>query len=198
AAGSAAVLLVLALAGRALISRVPRGPSLQRVLGGVMIVTAVLMAFQLDVRFQSAIANHLPAAVVNPTKSLEDSHAVASRLTTLRPGSRFAPAAHARKASGLHDYGKAPEFTGVTNWLNSKPLTLASLRGRVVLIDFWTYTCINCIRTLPHLTAWDRTYRKDGLTIVGVHSPEFSFEKDTANVEAAIKQDGIAYPVAQD
>jgi cytochrome c biogenesis protein CcdA/thiol-disulfide isomerase/thioredoxin len=198
AAGSAAVLLVLALAGRALIARVPRGPSLQRVLGGVMIVTAVLMAFQLDVRFQSAIANHLPAAVVNPTKSLEDSNAVASRLTTLRPESRFATAANAKKRSSLRDYGKAPEFTGVTNWLNSKPLSLASLRGRVVLIDFWTYTCINCIRTLPHLTAWDRTYRKDGLTIVGVHSPEFSFEKDTSNVKRAIAQDGIEYPVAQD
>jgi cytochrome c biogenesis protein CcdA/thiol-disulfide isomerase/thioredoxin len=198
AAGSAAVLLVLALAGRALIARVPRGPAVQRVLGGVLVVTAVLMAFQLDVRFQSAIANHLPAAVVNPTKSLEDSHAVGSRLTTLRPESRFARAAHAKPKSGLPDYGEAPEFTGITHWLNSKPLTLASLRGRVVLIDFWTYTCINCIRTLPHLTAWDRTYRKDGLEIVGVHSPEFSFEKDTPNVKRAIAQDGIRYPVAQD
>jgi thiol-disulfide isomerase/thioredoxin len=157
-----------------------------------------LMAFQVDVRFQSAIANHLPAAVVNPTKSLEDSHAVASRLTTLRPESRFARAAHANKGSGLPDYGEAPEFTGITNWLNGKPLTLASLRGRVVLIDFWTYTCINCIRTLPHLTAWDRAYREAGLTIVGVHSPEFSFEKDTGNVKRAIAQDGIEYPVAQD
>jgi cytochrome c biogenesis protein CcdA/thiol-disulfide isomerase/thioredoxin len=198
AAGSAVVLLVLALAGRALISRVPRGPSLQRVLGGVMIATAIAMAFQVDIRFQSAIADHLPAALVNPTKSLEDSHAVASRLTTLRPESQFARAAHAKKGSGLPDYGPAPEFAGITNWLNSKPLTLASLRGRVVLIDFWTYTCINCIRTLPHLTAWDRTYRKDGLTIVGVHSPEFSFEKDTGNVKRAIAQDGIKYPVAQD
>src|SRR5262249_9265742 len=141
---------------------------------------------------------HLPAAVVNPTKKLEDSHAVASRLTTLRPKSPFARAAHAKPSSGLPDYGEAPEFTGITNWLNSKPLTLASLRGHVVLIDFWTYTCINCIRTLPHLTAWDRTYRKDGLTIVGVHSPEFSFEKDTSNVKRAIAQDGIKYPVAQD
>jgi thiol-disulfide isomerase/thioredoxin len=155
------------------------------------------MAFQVDVRFQSAIADHLPAALVNPTKSLEDSSAVSDRLTQLRPESRFARAARV-KSSGLPDYGEAPEFAGITKWLNSKPLTLASLRGRVVLIDFWTYTCINCIRTLPHLTAWDRTYRKDGLTIVGVHSPEFSFEKDTGNVKAAIAQDGIEYPVAQD
>src|SRR5262245_17249260 len=133
AAGSAAVLLVLALAGRALIGRVPRGPSLQRVLGGVMVATALAMAFQLDVNFQSAIANHLPAALVTPTKSLEDSHAVASRLTTLRPESRFARAAHGERnpaRPGLPDYGDAPEFTGITNWLNSKPLTLAGLRGR--------------------------------------------------------------------
>jgi cytochrome c biogenesis protein CcdA/thiol-disulfide isomerase/thioredoxin len=197
ALGSAVVLLVLALAGRAVLARVPRGPSLQRVLGGVMVLTAVAMALQLDVRFQSALANHLPAAVVNPTKSLEDSGAVASKLTELRPESRFAHAAK-RMPSGLPDYGPAPEFAGIDKWLNSGPLTLASLRGRVVLIDFWTYTCINCIRTLPHLTAWDRAYRGDGLTIVGVHSPEFSFEKETSNVEAAIEQDGIEYPVAQD
>ena len=82
--------------------------------------------------------------------------------------------------------GTAPEFVGNQQWFNTpgdKPLTLSSLRGRVVLVDFWTYSCINCLRTLPYLTAWDRTYRKDGLTIVGVHSPEFPFEKDAGNVE---------------
>src|SRR5262249_21690364 len=153
------------------------GPGLQRALGGVMVLTAVALALQLDVRFQSAIANHLPAAVVNPTKSIEDSHAVASRLDKLRPPSRFAKAATAKApapsgpSSGLKDYGPAPDFTGITHWINSKPLSLAQLRGRVVLIDFWTYTCINCIRTLPHVTAWDAAYRKDGLTVVGVHSP---------------------------
>jgi thiol-disulfide isomerase/thioredoxin len=209
ALGSAVVLLVLALAGRAIVDRVRkagRGPNLQRALGGIMVLTALAMALQLDVRFQSAIANHLPAALVNPTESLENSHAVASRLTSLRPEGRFAkaataakvPAHQASKSSGLPDYGPAPEFAGISHWLNSKPLTMASLRGRVVLIDFWTYTCINCIRTLPRVTAWDRTYRKDGLTVIGVHSPEFSFEKETPNVEAAIKQDNIAYPVAQD
>jgi cytochrome c biogenesis protein CcdA/thiol-disulfide isomerase/thioredoxin len=196
ALGSAVVLLVLALVGRAAFARVRRGPGLQRALGAVMVLTAVAMAFQLDVRFQSAIANHLPAAVVNPTRSLEGSGAVSKRLAELRPPSRFARAAHAR--AGLPDYGPAPEFAGISHWLDSRPLTLASLRGRVVLIDFWTYTCINCIRTLPHLTAWDADYRQAGLTIVGVHSPEFSFEKETGNVERAIAQDGIRYPVAQD
>ena len=75
---------------------------------------------------------------------------------------------------------------------------MKGLRGRVVLIDFWTYSCINCIRTLPYLEAWDERYRKDGLTIVGVHSPEFPFEREASNVEAAIKTEGIEYPVVQD
>jgi cytochrome c biogenesis protein CcdA/thiol-disulfide isomerase/thioredoxin len=201
ALGSAAVLLVLALGGRALAERVRRagrGPQLQRVLGGVMVATALAMALQLDVSFQSAIADHLPAAVVNPTKSLEDSHAVASRLDSLRRPSQFASAAH---QSALRDYGEAPDFTGNQRWFNTpgdRPLTLASLRGRVVLVDFWTYTCINCLRTLPHLEAWDRAYRNAGLTIVGVHSPEFSFEHDAGNVAAAIRREGVRYPVAQD
>jgi thiol-disulfide isomerase/thioredoxin len=87
---------------------------------------------------------------------------------------------------------------GTQRWFNSPPLSLKRLRGRVVLIDFWTYTCINCIRTLPHLVAWDRRYRREGLTIVGVHSPEFSFEHDAGNVARAIRQNGIRYPVVQD
>src|SRR4051812_8026525 len=195
AAGSAVVLLLLALVGRRLADLV-RGPALSRALGGVMVLTALAMAFQLDVRFQTTIANHLPAAVVNPTNSIETSAAVSKRLDQLRPASRFSHAA--QTVAGLEDYGPAPDFTGNDRWFNSPPLTLAKLRGRVVLVDFWTYTCINCIRTLPHLTAWDKTYRDSGLTIVGVHSPEFSFEHKASNVQAAIKQNGIAYPVAQD
>jgi len=83
-------------------------------------------------------------------------------------------------------------------WLNSEPLTAQALRGRVVLVDFWTYSCINCIRTFPYLKAWDARYRKDGLTIVGVHTPEFPFEREAANVESAIAENGLRYPVAQD
>ncbi len=203
ALGSAAVLLVLALAGRALADRVRlagRGPGVQRALGAVMVLTAVAMTLQLDVRFESAIADRLPAAVVNPTRSLEGSGAVKKRLAGLRPPSRFANAAGGGGDS-LPDYGAAPDFTGNQRWFNTpggRPLTLAGLRGRVVLVDFWTYTCINCLRTLPHLEAWDRAYRAAGLTIVGVHSPEFTFEKNAANVERAIRREGIHYPVAQD
>ncbi len=92
----------------------------------------------------------------------------------------------------------APEFTGITKWLNSDPLTLAQLRGKVVLVDFWTYTCINCIRTLPFVTSWYDKYHDKGFVVVGVHTPEFEFEKNTDNVLAAIKQYNIHYPVAQD
>lgn len=92
----------------------------------------------------------------------------------------------------------APEFTGIQQWLNSAPLTMAGLKGKVVLIDFWTYSCINCIRTLPYVTAWDRKYRDKGLVIVGVHAPEFEFEKKPANVQKAIKVHNIQYPVALD
>ncbi|MGB0652561.1 MAG: redoxin domain-containing protein [Thermoplasmatota archaeon] len=92
----------------------------------------------------------------------------------------------------------AADLLGATGWLGSQPLDLGALRGQVVLVDFWTYSCINCIRTLPHLTAWYETYRDDGFVIVGVHSPEFDFEKDPANVVAAMEKHGIHYPVAQD
>ena len=92
----------------------------------------------------------------------------------------------------------APEFTGVARWLNSPPLILADLEGSVVLVDFWTYTCVDCIRTLPHLRDWQEKYAANGLVIVGVHSPEFEFEKVEANVREAIGREGIAWPVAQD
>ncbi|HET8758184.1 MAG TPA: cytochrome c biogenesis protein DipZ [Solirubrobacteraceae bacterium] len=192
AVGSAAALLALSLVGRRLLDRF-RGPALQRVMGVVMVVTALAIATDRDVAFQNTIADDLPAWVVNPTGDIERSDAVAKRLDDLRGPSRFAAS-----GDGLPELGAAPEFAGVTRWLNAKPLSLASLRGRVVLIDFWTYTCINCLRTLPYLRAWDERYRDRGLTIVGVHTPEFEFEKDTANVEAAIARNHLRYAVAQD
>jgi len=94
--------------------------------------------------------------------------------------------------------GKAPELTGIDGWINSPPLTLSSLKGKVVMIDFWTYSCINCLRTIPHLKNWDRDYRDKGLVIIGVHTPEFAFERNYENVEKAVKDLGIAYPVALD
>ncbi|MDQ2969088.1 MAG: thioredoxin family protein, partial [Actinomycetota bacterium] len=98
----------------------------------------------------------------------------------------------------LKDYGAAPDVHDVSAWINSRPLNLSSLRGKVVLVDFWTYSCINCLRTLPYLKAWDARYRSKGLVILGVHTPEFAFEHDLGNVRAAVKRLGVRYPVALD
>lgn len=92
----------------------------------------------------------------------------------------------------------APEFTGLSNWQNSGPLTIAGLRGKVVMVNFWTYGCVNCVNTLPHVTKLYSKYKDKGFVIVGVHTPEFPFERSTSNVQAALKRHGITYPVAQD
>src|ERR1700682_568421 len=94
--------------------------------------------------------------------------------------------------------GTAPNFAGISNWFNSAPLNIADLRGKVVLVDFWTYGCVNCVNTLPHVTELYAKYRDRGLVVVGVHTPEFPFERSAANVQAALKRHGITYPVAQD
>jgi cytochrome c biogenesis protein CcdA/thiol-disulfide isomerase/thioredoxin len=98
----------------------------------------------------------------------------------------------------LKDYGPAPELHDISAWINSKPLTLESLRGKVVLVDFWTYSCINCLRTLPYLESWDKRYRSKGLVIVGVHTPEFGFEHDLGNVRGAVHKLRVRYPVVLD
>jgi thiol-disulfide isomerase/thioredoxin len=185
----------------------------------VLIATGVLMAFNLDVRFEEALARNgsLPAFLVDPTRSLESSSAVQNRLASLRPASRFAirqqeaasipmPTASAVTIPGvrtpaLPDLGAAPDFTDTQRWFNTpngRPLSLAALRGHVVLVDFWTYTCINCIRTLPFLKGLYATYHPYGLEVVGVETPEFTFEQEASNVEQAVRSDGLRYPVVQD
>jgi len=93
---------------------------------------------------------------------------------------------------------KYAEITGIVHWINSEPIKISQQKNKVILIDFWTYSCINCIRTLPYLKSWDEKYRDKGLLIIGVHSPEFSFEKEEKNVEKAVEKFGIKYPVAMD
>ncbi len=102
------------------------------------------------------------------------------------------------KTERLPVLGKAPEFQGIKDWLGTEPLSLENLKGKVALVDFWTYSCINCIRTIPHLETWYEKYKDNGFVILGVHSPEFDFEKKKENVEGAIKKYGITYPVALD
>jgi thiol-disulfide isomerase/thioredoxin len=92
----------------------------------------------------------------------------------------------------------APEFAGIDHWIYTQPLTMQQLRGKVVLVEFWTYECINCIRTMPHVKEWHAKYAKDGLVVVGVHTPEYGHERILDNVQAAVKRFGITYPVAQD
>src|ERR1700751_3991924 len=174
-----------------------------------------------------AKATSLPAILVDPTRSLESSSAVQKRLASLRPASRFetaqkeastrpvgggqagsGPTAAERevaipgvKTPSLPVLGTAPDFTNTEDWFNTPgndPLTLAGLRGHVVLVDFWTYTCINCLRTLPFLKGLYAQYHRYGLDIVGVETPEFTFEQEASNVRQAIKSDGITYPVVQD
>ena len=223
-AGLAAVMLVYAFAGRAALERIrraARGRAVERTLGLVLLVTAIVMATNLDVRFEEALAKDtsLPAILVDPTRSLESSNAVQKRLASLRPASRFATAQNDASAAPvstrverqatvpgvktppLPHLGTAPEFTGTEDWFNTpsgRPLTLAGLRGHVVLLDFWTYTCINCLRTLPFLEGLYANYHRYGLEIVGVETPEFTFEQEASNVEQAIHSDGIRYPVVQD
>ena len=104
----------------------------------------------------------------------------------------------AAAAPALYDHGPAPEFAGIEQWLASAPLTMAGLRGKVVLVDFWTYSCINCLRTLPYVNRWAEQYRDQGLVVVGVHTPEFAFERSTSNVQTAMRRFGVKHPVAQD
>jgi cytochrome c biogenesis protein CcdA/thiol-disulfide isomerase/thioredoxin len=197
--GSALVLLAIAAGGRRVLAPIRRAGAgrVQRLLGAVLLATAVVMAIGLDTDLETSLARH--TADITLTAGLEQSRGVQDRLAKVHGAARFTPAAGA--AARLPVLGTAPAFTGTQRWFNTPgdaPLTLAGLRGRVVLIDFWTYTCINCLRTLPYLEAWDRRYRADGLTIVGVHSPEFGFEHDAGNVRRAIAANGIAYPVVQD
>ena len=226
AAGSALVLLALSLGGRRLFDRVRRagrGPALQRALGTIMILTALAILANLDVNFDQFVAQSIPD--VNVAATLECSSTVTGRLHEITGRrAKFVPAngsatcgasatavhpaaANASQASllvtarALPELGPAPEFTETQDWFNTpgrRPLVLSALRGHVVLIDFWTYTCINCIRTLPYLKAWDAAYRRAGLEIVGVETPEFAFEHDAGNVANAIDQFGLRYPVVQD
>lgn len=125
---------------------------------------------------------------------------VAAGLTALvsNQGPTSTSSSTGNNLSNLPNDGPAPNFKGITAWIDSPALNISDLKGKVVLIDFWTYSCINCIRTIPYLEAWYNKYGNDGLVIVGVHTPEFQFEKNTTNVLAAVKSFGIKYAVALD
>jgi cytochrome c biogenesis protein CcdA/thiol-disulfide isomerase/thioredoxin len=206
--GLSAVMLLYSFGGRAVLTRirrVARGQVVERALGVVLLATGVAMAFNLDVRFENALANNtsLPAFLTDPARSLESSNAAQNELASLRPASKIA--ARQKLADAHHvslpDLGRAPNFTDTEDWFNTpgdRPLSMAALRGHVVLIDFFTYTCINCIRTEPFVEGLYRRYHRYGLDVVGIETPEFTFEQEASNVAQAIRSAGITYPVVQD
>ena len=221
AVGLALILWLIALLGRRLTSRLkfaanPQG-WFKRSLGILLIVVGLAIGFGIDKQIESellsrglgstSIERHLllhaslhdnsdpttkptstaPAVDVNTHSSITVSKIKAPTLDWSD-----------NNAGVLAYYGAAPELVGLTGWINSPPLTLASLRGKVVLLDFWTYSCINCLRTLPYIEAWSKKYAPDGLVIIGLSDPEFQFEKKYENVLAAVRKNGLTYPIALD
>ncbi len=190
--------------------------------GGVLLaLSAVSITFGAATALQSAvpsysatIEHHLTdsksistkiAHIGNPHETTNAKHIQKSITAKVTPsGPSFVPMADSVPtvpASSLPVYGKAPNFTDVTRWLNTPggaPINISQLRGKVVLIDFWTYSCINCLRSLPHVEAWYSRYHAAGLDVIGVHTPEFDFEHVESNVMAAISRLGVKYPVAMD
>jgi cytochrome c biogenesis protein CcdA/thiol-disulfide isomerase/thioredoxin len=189
--GAAVPMLAIAYGGAATMKRLrPQAQNLRRALGVVVALTALAIAFNLDRHAQTAVPDYVKAI----QDRVERSDRAERELAKVRGATR-------ETSAGLGDYGAAPGFTGIGQWVNTpdeRPLTIAGLRGKVVLIDFWTYSCINCLRTLPHLRAWDKTYHDQGLTIVGVHTPEFAFEHVEDNVRSAIDRLDLEYAVAMD
>ncbi|MBB5889461.1 cytochrome c biogenesis protein DipZ [Kutzneria kofuensis] len=202
AIGCGVPLLVLAVAGDALSRRLSairtRARGFRVTSGVVMLVVAAAIALNLTDGLQSAVPGYTSAL----QQSVESNSEAQGELHGLSGSGDAAPSSPGVSCqpggATLRDCGKAPEFTGITDWINSSPLTLAGLRGKVVLIDFWTYSCINCQRTLPHVESWYQAYHQAGLEIIGVHTPEFAFEHDVANIRAQAQSLGVRYPVAVD
>jgi cytochrome c biogenesis protein CcdA/thiol-disulfide isomerase/thioredoxin len=185
AAGAATSLAVALLAGGRLFAAMKRGLGVEewirRALGVAVLAAVAAVAFGLD---RGVLTRLSLASTGNLEQRLLD---------------RFHPPKPivVTQTIDVSDSAK-PDLSGATTWINSQPLTFASLRGKVVLVDFWTYSCINCLRTLPYIKAWNEKYKDSGLVIIGVHTPEFPFEKDEANVRKAVKDLGITYPVPMD
>lgn len=167
---------------------------IRKVFGVLMLLSVFILAGNWDTYFTQMAIRYFPFLQV------DDNAIVRQELNSLRGNAGASPftAKEASPSTGLPVYGKPPEFTKIAYWINSVPLTLPKLKGKVVLVDFWTYSCINCIRTFPYLKEWYAKYKDKGFTIIGVHTPEFPFEKDRTNVEQAAKRFDITYPIALD
>jgi len=197
AVGTAVPLLAVAVAGNRLAGRIGalrrHAPRVRQVGGVILLVMAVAIGADAFAGLQRAVPGYATA--------LQGSAKVRKQLNTLTGEPHTTLAKCSPDAATLVNCGPAPNFTGITAWLNTpggQPLSLRALRGKVVLVDFWTYSCINCQRTLPHVEAWYREYDQDGFVVVGVHTPEFAFEHVVSNVRAQAAALGVRYPVAVD
>jgi len=170
-----------------------RADRLRRGFGLAMTIASVVVLTGLDVPLQARLTASLPAEVNNALFAIEQQPAVQEGLTVLRPS-----AAEEHDAVPLEDLGPAPELTGITAWINSEPTSVAALRGKVVLVHFWTFGCINCIHVQPYVKAWYDRYAAAGFVVLGVHTPELSFERDVDNVRAAVAKADVRFPVAFD
>ncbi len=214
AIGAALPMLAIMFGGQKFAARLkPRAIAIRAGMGVLLVASGALIFAGLDTRLTAWVVNAVPS-YTDTLQAAERTGAASNALADLQgrnaensiaaakptPKPKLAATKPDQTAVDLPVYGDAPEIAGISTWYNDAgtPHTLAGLRGRVVLIDFWTYSCVNCIRTLPHLRELDKTYRSKGLTIVGVHTPEFAFEKDPGNVGKAIKDLNVTWPVALD
>jgi cytochrome c biogenesis protein CcdA/thiol-disulfide isomerase/thioredoxin len=200
ACGASVPLLAFALAGQRVAERVAAFRTharRARQIGGIVLaVLAVVLAFNWLDGLQTLVPGYTSAL----QKDVETGATTKKQLQTL-DGAGSGSVANCKPLTTLVRCGQAPAFTGITTWLNTpgdKPITLKSLRGKVVLVDFWTYSCINCQRSLPHVEAWYSRYHAAGLDVIGVHTPEFAFEHVVSNIVAASHQLGVHYPIAVD
>ena len=195
ALGAATSLALALLVGGRVFARMKKslGASerIRQVLGVLVLVGVGAIALGLDTRVLASLSSA-------QTTGLETS--LAERLGIAQPMRATEAKQNAMGQLELPVEGTLPplETLGIGPWFNSPPLTAAQLKGHVVVIDFWTYSCINCLRSIPYVKAWDQRYRKDGLIVIGVHAPEFAFEHDPANVARAVRDLGITYPVVMD
>ena len=202
AVGVAIPLLVFAVAGQQLAARMKvvrnRAAAVRKGVGVVLLVTALAIGLNLTSGFQRALPGYTDA-LQSHIESDPSAKAALGGVTGENQGGALASCTSGSPTLG--HCGQAPAIRGIADWLNTpggRPLSIAGLKGKVVLVDFWTYSCINCQRSLPHLEAWNRAYAAAGLTIVGVHTPEFAFEHVTSNVTQAAQQLGVSYPIAID
>jgi cytochrome c biogenesis protein CcdA/thiol-disulfide isomerase/thioredoxin len=201
ALGAALPMLAIARGSRGLVSRFRQHAQAVRVTGGVLMAVSALVIYQ---GWAESLQTKVPGYANWVQSAIEGNSAAQNGLDRLGGRSKQVFATGGEQLATrvekvpLKNYGSAPDVHEVSAWINTKPLNLPELRGKVVLVDFWTYSCINCLRTLPYLKAWDARYRSKGLVILGVHTPEFAFEHDLGNVRSAVKRLGIRYPVALD